>query len=185
MVTPGHSPFSACSNLGLLGASVSVPSEVYLLWHGSPSGQGALRSEPPQAWSASFCECVSVHVLSVFSMYFPKSSSSVSPHVFLPQEYLLLMCLPAPLASSRHSFLNMFKQRHCVHLWLKFWHETDRLHQFQCRLAPVLTSTGQLANSCHMLPLQPPATKTLQLWPWRERWGEHLSLVSVARPAEP
>lgn len=106
--------------------------------------------------------CVSIHVLSVFSMCFPKSSSSVSPHVFLPQEYLLLTCLPAPLASSCHSFLNMFKQRHCVHLWLKFWHEMDCLHLFQSRLKPVLTSTGQFATSCHMSPLQPPATETLQ-----------------------
>lgn len=161
MATQGHSPFQrcACSGLGLVRALVT--SEEYLLWHGLPLGQSALQSESPHAWSVFLCEYVSIHVLSVFSMCFPKSSSAVSLHAFLPQEYLL-MYPPAPLASSCHSFLNMFKQRHCAHFWLKFWHAMDHLHQFQCRLEPVLTSTGQLATSCRMSPLQPPATETLQ-----------------------
>lgn len=96
----------ACSSLRLLWASVT--SEVYLLWHGLAVGQSPLRSESSQARSESFCGYVSIHVLGVFSMCCSKSSSSVSLHVFpnvFPQEYLLLMCLRVPLASSCHSFL--------------------------------------------------------------------------------
>lgn len=94
----------------------------YLLWHGLAIGQSPLRHESPQAWSVYFCECVPIRVLSVFSVCFPKSSSSVSLYMFsnvFPREYLLAG-LPAPRASSCRSLLNVFQQRHCAHPWFKF-----------------------------------------------------------------
>lgn len=122
---------------------------MYLLWHGLATGQSPLRSEYP---GHGVCPAVCVYTCAQCLLHlFPKGSSSVYPHLYVfPWEYLLLMCLLAPLASSCHSSLNMFEQRHCAHLWLRFWHAVDCLHALQCRLGPAATSTGQFVTSCCM-----------------------------------
>lgn len=68
------------------------------------------------------------------------------------------MRLPAPLASSCHSSLSIFKQKHYVHLWLRFWLAVDCSHPFFVQAELLFTSTGQLATSGHASPLAVPAT---------------------------
>lgn len=132
-----------CSSLVLLWNSVI--SEVYLLWQGLAVGRVILEVN---LLRQGVCPSVSVsvQVLSDFFRCFPKSSSSVSPPV---PSSIFSMCLPAPLASSCHSSLSIFKQKHYVHLWLRFWLAVDCLHPFF-----LLTSAGQPANSSHVSPLQ-------------------------------
>lgn len=137
-------PSGMCLSLVLLWNSFI--SEVYLLWAG-------LGCRPKSLLRQGVCPSLSmsIHVLSDFFRCFPKSSSSVSPHV--PRR-ILSMCLLAPVASSCHSSLSMFKQKHYVHLWLRFWLAVDCSHPFFVQAGLLLTSTGQLSTSSHVSPLQ-------------------------------
>lgn len=109
-------------------------SSVELIYFRAVPALAGLGCRPKSLLRQGVCPSVSmsIHVLSDFFRYFPKSSFSVSPHV--PRS-ILSMCLPAPLASSCHSSLSMFKQKHYVHLWFKDFGLQWIVHiHFLCRL---------------------------------------------------